>query len=51
MTADRREIKGLIAKVARSQLNTYDRASEVRRYSVGNSEDWIYHPCGSSGGS
>ena len=46
MDVDRQEIKRLIAAVAGSQVNTYDRASEVWTYSMGatTGSDWIYHP-------
>lgn len=45
MSADRQKIKGLIADVAGSHMDTYDRANEVWQYSLGSTEqDWIYHP-------
>jgi hypothetical protein len=46
VTVDRQEITGLIADVARSQLDTYDRAREVWGYSMDGARagDWIYHP-------
>jgi hypothetical protein len=46
LSHDRQEITGLIAEVARSQSDTYDRAERVREYSFGavGGEDWIYHP-------
>ena len=46
MSADRQEITGSIAEVARSEGNTYDSAREVWSQSFGaaGEEDWIYHP-------
>lgn len=46
LSADPQQIAGLIAEVAESQVNTYDRASEVWQYSFGavGGQHWIYHP-------
>jgi hypothetical protein len=46
LSADRDKITELIADVARSEVDTYDRAREVWSQSFGavGGEDWIYHP-------
>ena len=45
LNPDREQITGLIAEVARSEANTYDRASDVWSYSLGAiAEEWVYHP-------